>query len=191
MEKIILAIALGGLFGFVLHRVGAGNPQNIINMLRLTDLTLAKVILLAIGVSSLVLFILLSTGVIDSGHIEIKAAYGGVLIGGLIFGIGFAIAGYCPGTCLVGLGGGRKDAFYFIVGGLVGALAFTLIYGWIKSIFPSVFSPIDGGKVSLANTGSPEFGGLFDNIPAVAVAGGIALIFILAAWKLPKSLKKA
>ncbi|HFB64305.1 MAG TPA: hypothetical protein ENJ60_02085 [Aeromonadales bacterium] len=191
MEKIILAIALGGLFGFVLHRVGAGNPQNIINMLRLTDLSLAKVILLAIGVSSLILFILLSTGLINESHISIKAAYGGVLIGGLIFGIGFATAGYCPGTCLVGLGGGRKDALYFILGALVGAFIFTLVYGWIKTTFPSVFAPIEGGKVSLANTGVSKFHGLFDNVPAVAVAGGIALIFILVAWKLPKSLKKA
>ena len=63
--SIALAIIVGLAFGFVLHRVGAGNPQNIINMLRLQDLHLAKVILFAIGVSSLSLFILLSTGFIE------------------------------------------------------------------------------------------------------------------------------
>ena len=55
--ELILALFLGTLFGFVLHRVGASNPENIINMLRLTDLHLMKAILFAIGASSSVLFI--------------------------------------------------------------------------------------------------------------------------------------
>ena len=183
---IILAIVIGGLFGFVLHRVGAGNPQNLINMLRLQDLHLAKVILLAIGVSSFILFALLATGSINESHISIKAAYAGVVIGGLVFGVGFAIAGYCPGTCLVGVGGGRKDALFFIGGGLLGAVLFTLVYGWLASTFPALFSNLAGGKVSIADTGVEKFGGLMDNLPSFAVAAVIAVIFILGAWKLPK-----
>lgn len=183
---LILAIIVGGLFGFVLHRVGAGNPQNLINMLRLQDLHLAKVILLAIGFSSLILFALLATGMINESHISIKAAYSGVIIGGLIFGIGFAIAGYCPGTCLVGFGAGRKDAVLFILGGLTGAAVFALSYGWLKEAFPSVFTSMAGGKVTVASTGIDKFGGLTDNLPAFAVAATIAIVFILGAWMLPK-----
>ena len=183
---ILLAIIVGLAFGFVLHRVGAGNPQNIINMLRLQDLHLAKVILFGIGSSSLILFILLTTGLIDQSHISIKAAYGGVVIGGLIFGIGFAVGGYCPGTCLVGLGGGRKDALSFVLGGLFGAGVFTLMYGWIDSTFPSLFTSIAGGKTTLADTGIDKFQGVFESIPALAIAGSIAIIFMLGAWKLPK-----
>ncbi|PHS14418.1 MAG: hypothetical protein COA86_15880 [Kangiella sp.] len=185
---IILALAIGGLFGFVLHRVGAGNPQNLINMLRLQDLHLAKVILFAIGSSSLVLFVLLATGLINESHISIKAAYSGVIFGGLIFGIGFAIAGYCPGTCLVGFGGGRKDALFFVLGGLVGAIIFTLSYSWINSTFPSLFEGIAGGKTTIADTGIEKFGGMMDSIPALAVAAVIAVVFMLGAWKLPKSI---
>jgi len=184
--SVLLAIAIGGVFGFVLHRVGAGNPQNLINMLRLQDLHLAKVILLAIGISSLILFVLLATGLINESHISIKTAYTGVIVGGLIFGVGFAIAGYCPGTCLVGVGGGRKDALFFVAGGLIGAVIFTLMYGWLNSTFPSLFEGIAGGKTSVASTGIDKFPGLLENIPALAVAGLIAIIFILGAWKLPK-----
>lgn len=185
---IALAIIVGLTFGFVLHRVGAGNPQHIINMLRLQDLHLAKVILFAIGTSSLVLFILLATGFIDQSHISIKAAYTGVIVGGLIFGIGFAIGGYCPGTCLVGFGGGRKDALFFVLGGLIGAGIFTLIYGWLKSTFPSLYDSIAGGKTTLADTGVDKFQGLFESIPSLVIAGTIAIIFMIGAWKLPKKI---
>ena len=185
---IVLAIIVGLTFGFVLHRVGAGNPQHIINMLRLQDLHLAKVILFGIGSSSLVLFILLAIGLIDQSHINIKTAYIGVIIGGLIFGIGFAIGGYCPGTCLVGVGDGRKDAIYFVLGGLFGAGVFTLLYGWIKSTFPSLFDSIAGGKTTLADTGIDKFQGLFEGVPPLAIAGTIAIIFMIGAWKLPKKL---
>ena len=99
--EIILAILLGTLFGFVLHRVGASNPENIINMLRLKDLHLMKAILLAIGVASSILFVGLATGFINPSHISIKASYWGVLVGGMILGTGWAIAGYCPGTGVV------------------------------------------------------------------------------------------
>lgn len=184
--SIILAIIVGLAFGFVLHRVGAGNPQNIINMLRLQDLHLAKVILFAIGTSSLVLFALLATGMIDQSHISIKAAYTGVIVGGLIFGIGFAVGGYCPGTCLVGVGGGRKDAVFFVLGGLIGAGIFTLVYGWLKSTFPSLFDSIAGGKATLADTGIDKFHGMFESVPSLLIAGTIAIIFMLGAWKLPK-----
>jgi len=186
--NILLAIIVGLAFGFALHRAGAGNPQYIINMLRLKDLHLAKVILFAIGTSSLLLFLLLFAGLIDQSHISIKSAYTGVILGGLIFGIGFAVGGYCPGTCLVGFGGGRKDALFFILGGLIGAGIFTLIYGWLKSTFPAIFNTIAGGKTTLADTGVENFQGLFDNIPSLLIAGGIAIIFMLGAWKLPNKI---
>lgn len=185
---IVLATIVGLTFGFVLHRVGAGNPQYIINMLRLQDLHLAKVILFAIGISSLILFILLSTGLINESHISIKTASLGVIVGGLIFGIGFAVGGYCPGTCLVGVGGGRKDALFFVLGGLLGAGVFALIYGWLSSTFPSLFEVIAGGKVTLADTGIEKFDGLLSNLPSLVIAGGIAIIFMLGAWKLPKKI---
>ena len=60
MMKIILAIILGLAFGMALDQAKASNPQKIIGMLRLKDFHLMKVILFAIGFSSLLLFILLS-----------------------------------------------------------------------------------------------------------------------------------
>jgi len=181
--ELVLAILLGLFFGFVLQKCGAANPQRIIDMLRLKDLHLMKAILSGIGLSSLLLFALLAMGVIDNGNLSVKASYIGVPLGGAILGAGWAISGFCPGTGVVAAGAGRKDALFFILGGLVGAWVFMLIYGSLKSTF--LFSAL-GGKATLAETGAEKYTTLVPSIPALAVAGGIAVLFILLAWILPE-----
>jgi hypothetical protein len=181
--NILLAIILGTAFGFALDRAKASNPQKIINMLRLKDFHLMKVILFAIGFSSLILFILLALNVIDPSHLSIKKSYPGVIIGGAILGIGFAIGGYCPGTSLVAAGRGRKDAIVFILGGLLGAFFYMLIFGIIKDT--TLFDPIAGGAVSIAETTNSKFPALINNLPSLFIAGPFALIFMALAFLLP------
>lgn len=183
--NIILAIILGTAFGFALDRAKASNPQKIINMLRLKDFHLMKVILFAIGFSSLLLFILLSLNVIDAGHLSVKPSYTGVILGGGILGIGFAIGGYCPGTSIVAAGAGRKDALLFIVGGLLGAFVYMLIFGAIEN--STLFTQIAGGAVSLAETNPAKYKSLFGNLPALVIAGPIAIIFMAIAFLLPNT----
>ena len=180
--NIILAIILGALFGFALQRVGATNPQNIINMLRLKDLHLMKAIFFAIGFSSTLLFLFMTLGIIDSGHLSVKSSYFGVIVGGALLGLGFAIAGYCPGTSLTAIATGRKDALFFSIGGLLGALLYTLVYSSIKGTW--LFDKIAGGKVMLA-TGSDKFAPLLPMIPGTLLAMIIGIVFMLIAWKLP------
>ncbi len=181
--NIILAIILGILFGVALQRVGANNPQNIINMLRLKDLHLMKAIFFAIGFSSTLLFLLMAFGIIDSGHLSVKSSYFGVIVGGSLLGLGFAIAGYCPGTSITALADGRKDALFFIGGGLLGALLYTLVYGSIKETW--LFDKVAGGKVMLA-AGSEKFEPLLPMIPGTLLAATIGVLFMLIAWKLPE-----
>lgn len=189
MKEIILAILVGGSFGFILHKVGATNPNKIVGFLRLTDLHLAKVILFAIGFSSLLLFVLMSVGVIPEAHISVKSSYVGVIIGGAIFGIGFGLGGYCPGTTLSALGSGRKDSIFMILGGLVGAWVYVLTYGWLTDTMPWLFDTIAGGKVSLAVTGNEAYPALIDGISGVLVAGVIAILFMGGAALLPNKLR--
>lgn len=179
---IFLAIILGILFGFALQRVGATNPQNIINMLRLKDLHLMKAIFFAIGMSSTLLFLLMAVGVIDAGNLSVKSSYIGVIVGGALLGLGFAVAGYCPGTSLTAMADGRKDALFFVGGGLLGALIYTLVYGSISGTW--LFNKIAGGKVMLA-TGSDKFQALLPMIPGALLAAGIGVVFMVIAWKLP------
>jgi len=179
---IILAIVIGFLFGFILQKVGASNPQKIINMLRLKDFHLMKTILLAIGLSNLLLFMLMLFGVIDPSHLSIKSSYVGVIIGGGIMGLGWTISGFCPGTGLVALGEGRKDAIFFVLGGMVGALSLTLIYEKIKDTF--LFYDL-GGKMTLAVTNAKGSIPLITRIPGLFVAGTIGIILIVIAFILP------
>lgn len=180
--EIFLAIFLGLLFGFILQKSGAANPNKIIGMLRLTDLHLMKTILLGIGLSSFGLFALLGTGVVDVGHISIKSSNLGVIVGGAILGLGWAVSGYCPGTGLVAAGAGRKDAIFFVLGGLTGAFLYFFLYAPLQATF---LVKNFGGKVTLAATGNDNFSALLPGIPAVIVAGVTAIIFMTIAWILP------
>lgn len=179
---ITLAIIIGTVFGFALNRAGATNPENIINMLRLHDTFLMKAILFAIGLSSIALFTGLYLGFVDHAHISIKGAYIGVVLGGALLGVGFAIAGYCPGTALAGFATGRKDALFFILGGLVGALAFTLSYEWLEKNTP-LFDTLAGGKSTFVSTGNDKYENivpLFDS-ELYGIIFGLAFVAIAAA----------
>ncbi len=180
--NIVMAIILGLLFGFILQKIGAANPQTIINMLRLKDLHLMKAILFGIGISSLILSILHNIEVINSGNLSIKASYTGVIIGGALLGLGWAVAGFCPGTGVVAAGAGRKDALFFILGGLLGAFIFTLLYASLKTTF--LFADL-GGKMAVATTDNDKFTALLPSMPGIVTAGGIAVIFIIIACMLP------
>ncbi len=182
---IFLAIVIGAAFGFVLDRTGATNPNWIVKMLNLRNLHLAKTILMAIGVGSILMFAGQMTGLVDVGHMSVKTAYVGVFVGGLVMGFGWAFSGYCPGTSVTAAASGRKDALFFIAGGLLGAAAYMVTYASIKGTF--LMDKIMGGKVTLGTVPGAKYEGI------TAIQGdllGIALgvVFIIVAFVLPNKL---
>jgi len=189
MDMIILALLIGAAFGFALDRVGATNPDFIIGMLRLSNLHLMKAILLAIGVASVGLFAGILGGVIDVGHMSIKTAYWGVLIGGVLLGVGFAISGYCPGTGLTAAATGRYDAFAFIAGGLVGAFAYMLAYAGVKET--GILENVAGGKASLGEIAGSGYPFLIEGVRGEHIGIALGVAFILIAMILPSRLRGA
>lgn len=179
----IFAIIFGFSFGVVLQQIGASNRQSMLDMLQLRSAHLWKILLFAVGASSITLF-LISSLFPDTAQFGVKTAFVGVVIGGTIFGAGFALSGYCPGTALVAAGELKKDAFVFILGGILGVFAYSLIYGSIKNSW--LFNEIFGGATTLAETGASNFSSLVDFLPAIAVAGIISTIFLGAAWGLTR-----
>ncbi len=186
MQQILLALLIGGAFGFALDRIGATNPGYIIKMLNLSDLHLMKTILTGIGVASVLLFGGLLLGLVDVGHMSVKAAYIGVFIGGLLLGTGFAIAGYCPGTGLTAAATGRMDALAFVAGGLVGAAAYMGTYAWVEST--GVLASIAGGKSTLGGIEGSGYPALIEGLPGEALGLAMGVAFVLVAAILPAAL---
>ncbi len=180
--EIVLALLIGGAFGAVLDRVGASNPNVIGRMLNLTNLKLMKAILLAIGVGSVLMFGGQMLGLVDVGHMSVKAAYIGVFVGGLMLGVGWALAGYCPGTGLVAAGAGRRDAFAFIAGGLLGAAAYMATYPAIEAT--GMLDAILGGKTTLGTVADSGYAGL-TGLPGDILGIVLGLVFIAVAFVLP------
>ena len=146
--SIVLAIILGALFGAILYWTGASSPKKLIAMLRLEDLSLMKIIVFGIGLASVLLSLSSLLGFFNLNHLSIKGTNLGVIIGGLLFGIGFGTVGTCPGTCVAASGsGGYKKAISAVLGGLVGAWVFSITYGFWKNI--GLFSTMDLGKQTL------------------------------------------
>ena len=183
MTSIILAIVIGVAFGAALDRVGAANPNYIGKMLNLTNLNLAKTIMLAIGVGSILMFGGQMMGLVDVAHMSVKSAYVGVFIGGLMLGAGWALAGYCPGTGVVAAASGRKDALFFIAGGLLGAAAYMVTYPAWKSW--GILDKIAGGKVTLGSVPGAKYEGL-SALPGDILGLVLGLGFVALAFALPE-----
>jgi uncharacterized protein len=187
MTTLILAILVGTAFGFILDRVGATNPNYIIGMLRLSNLHLMKTILFAIGISSILMFAGLLAGLISPAHLSVKSAYVGVFVGGALLGIGFAAAGYCPGTGLAAAATGRKDALVFTAGGLLGAAAYMVTYADIKAT--GILNQVLGGSTTAGRIAGTKYPALF-NIPGELTGIILGLTLIAIAFALPGTLRK-
>ncbi len=118
-------IFLGFLFGAILQSARLNRYDTISGMATLENYTVAKAIALAIGVGVILLNIEIGMG-LATYHIK-PLLLGGVVLGGLIFGVGMAILGYCPGTVVISAGEGSLDAMVGILGGLAGGLIYTLL----------------------------------------------------------------
>lgn len=168
---LVYGLLVGIAMGVLLQRVGASNPRMILAALRLEDLTIIKFMATTIAVASVLVYVM-NLGL--PMHLDIKPTYViGVALGGLIFGAGFAIGGYCPGTCVVGIAEGRKDGWVALLGGVVGALTFTLVYRLIEA---PLIKPLALGKITWADVFS---------VPPVLVAVILGAILLTVVRLLP------
>lgn len=146
MNTLVLGLLAGIVFGFALQRAGFSRCFLVHRGLWLKDFTMLKVMLTAIVVGMVGVHLL---GAIapDLVHFKVKTLYlWGVLMGGLIFGVGIALGGYCPGTAVVGFGAGVGEGLAAVLGGLTGALAFIFAYPALKPLF---VEPANFGKITL------------------------------------------
>ena len=141
---LLIGFLIGCAFGAILFLGGASSYRRIMGTLLLKDMWIIKLMMTAIGVGTLGIYLLDLGGL---ANMSIKPAYvWGILAGGIVFGIGWAVSGYCPGTCVVGASEGKKDAIFTVAGALLGAFVFSLAYPAIERV---LIAPANFGKGTL------------------------------------------
>ena len=130
MTELMYGLVTGILFGFFLQKGRVLRYDKQIAALRLMDMTIVKFMLSHIVVAMIGVYFLYDLGLVK---LSLKATVlGGVVVGGLIFGLGWGLLGYCPGTSLGALGEGRWDALWGILGMLVGAGLYAEAYPYLQ-----------------------------------------------------------
>ena len=127
----LLGFAFGIAFGFLLQKGGVGKYEVLIGALLLTDFTVMKIILTAIAVGMVGVFGLHALGLVKL-HVK-PTRYAANIVGGLIFGVGFGLLGYCPGTGAAALGQGNWDAVAGILGMIAGSHLYAELSGGLAS----------------------------------------------------------
>jgi uncharacterized protein len=157
----IFGLLVGIAMGVLIQRVRASSPAMILQNLRLENLIIIKFMATTIAVGMIAVYTL------------------NVFVPEAIFGVGFGLGGYCPGTCVVAIGEGRKDAWFALGGGVVGALAFTLVY---TTVIEPIIELMDYGKITVQD---------LVNLPAIVPALVIGALFLVVVKVLPTYVKQA
>ncbi|TXF98911.1 DUF6691 family protein [Massilia arenae] len=122
-RQLVLGLFFGIVFGFLLQKGGVAKYDVLLGALLLTDFTVMKIMLTAILVGMIGIFAMHARGLVKL-HLK-PTKYAANVIGGLAFGAGFALIGYCPGTGAAALGQGNLDAIAGIAGLLAGSYLFA------------------------------------------------------------------
>ena len=135
--NLAIALLLGIGFGFCLERAGFGSARKLTAVFYLYDMSVVKVMFTAIVTTMVGLFALSAIGLLDLKELYLEPTnLAAQALGGLVFGAGFIVGGYCPGTSIAAIATGRKDGLLFALGMLVGVYAYAEltpgIDAWIK-----------------------------------------------------------
>ena len=138
MTDLLTAFAIGVGFGFALERAGLGSARKLTGQFFLRDFTVLKVMFSAILTAMLGTFWLGRLGLIDVAFLYIPDTHLlPQLAGGAIFGLGFALAGLCPGTSCVSAATGRGDGAAVVAGLFAGVTATGLFFSRLQPFYES------------------------------------------------------
>ena len=172
--SLVVAFAIGILFGFVLERGGFGSARMLAAQFYFTDMRVFKVMFTAIVTAMIGLFYFSWFGILDLSLVY----YGETfllpqMLGGVILGVGFVIGGYCPGTSAVAISTGRIDAIFYALGGMFGIFVFGELFPYITDFFYSTAM----GKINLPSLLDFNYGLIMLLVILMAIGG-----FTAAEW---------
>ncbi len=173
--QLVIGLCIGIAFGFLLQKGGVSRYDIIMGQFLLVDFTVLKLMLTAIVVGTIGIHAMRAAGLVRL-HTW-RGPMFGIITGGLIFGVGFAVLGYCPGGSMAALGQGSLDALFGIVGILAGTWAYAVSYPKIVSSFL--------GKGAPEHDTLPEALGISPwviIIPLTVTVGGLFMALELAGY---------
>jgi uncharacterized membrane protein YedE/YeeE len=163
------------MFGFVLEKAGFGDSRNLTSIFYFRDMRVLRVMFSALVTAMIGLIALSYAGLFDySVLVEeslMKSYFWPQLVGGVIFGLGFVIGGYCPGTAIVGAASGKIDSIVFLLGMVVGIWVFA--FGW--PIWGWFYKSSDIGRITLW-----QYFGTSRDVMALAILVMALCAFVLA-----------
>ena len=149
------ALVIGIAFGWCLERAGMGSARKLMGQFMLTDLALFKVMFSAIVTAMLGAFWLSRFDILDLSRVYVPETWLlPQLVGGVVFGIGFGIAGLCPGTSCVAAVTGRLDGGVVVAGFFIGVLA----TGFALPSMTSLFNATARGTLTLPDVSGLPYG---------------------------------
>jgi uncharacterized membrane protein YedE/YeeE len=144
IDRLLLGLLTGIVFGVLLQKGRVAKFSVIVGQFILKDWTVVKIMGTAVLVGSVGVYALVA-----SGHAELHVKpflLAGVLLGGICFGVGMAVYGYCPGTGVAACGEGKPDAMVGVLGMLAGALAFVAAWPALQPVIKGLG---DMGQITL------------------------------------------
>lgn len=145
-SPIWLGLLSGIAFGFVIQRVGATNPDKMARAHLMIEGGIPRFMIMAVLLSAIGLLGLDASGVGRTLIIPTSLVATG--IAGVLFGIGWGLCGYCPGTTWAAAGEGRMDAVFALLGGLAGTALFAQVH---EILIPLLHAPTNLGQITLAD----------------------------------------
>ncbi len=138
MTGLGIALVFGFFFGLSLERAGLGNPHKLTGIFYLRDFAVPKTMFTAIVVAATGLYLLADLGLLDITRVYlIPTFFWPQLAGGVLFGIGYVVSGYCPGTAVAGLASGRLDALVAMAGIAAGSYLFAVLFPLLEGFYLS------------------------------------------------------
>lgn len=132
----MVAGLIGILFGFFLEQAGFGSSRKLTAVFYFRDMAVIKVMLTAAVVCLVGYHYLVALGWLSPAQIRTPDTYWyAQIIGGLLFGVGFVMGGWCPGTAFVGLAAAKLDALVFLLGVVLGSILFNEVFGLLRPLY--------------------------------------------------------
>ncbi|MFP3999045.1 MAG: YeeE/YedE thiosulfate transporter family protein [Desulfobacterales bacterium] len=172
--QIWLGLISGIAFGFVIQRIGATNANKMARAHLMIEGDIPRFMLLAVLISAVGLVGLQAS---DVGRLLIiPTSLVALGISGVLFGIGWGLCGYCPGTTWAAAGEGRMDAIFALLGGLAGTAVFAQVH---EILIPLLHAPTNMGQITLADW----FGSKLIGTAVLVVVFGICIWGIGLLWE--------